>query len=305
MNDLFHPYLRKFVLVFFDDILVYSKNWSLHLKHVETILKLLEENKFYANKSKCSFGQEEIEFLGHVVSTEGIKVDPKKIMAITEWPSPKMITSLRGFLGLTGYYRRFVKNYANIVAPLTTLLKKDAFRWNNAAEDCFKKMKTLMTSTPILAAPNFTNSFFLECDASGIGIGVVLMQDNHPIAFESRRLKPKEHTKSTYDKEMLAIIHALVKWKQYLLGAKFLVKTDHNSLKYFLNQKSLSVEQQKWVSKIQVFDFEILYKKGKENLVVDGLSRKDEGDATLCAISVVTLEWISDVQVDYMKNMWR
>jgi len=163
--------------------------------------------------------------MGHVVSTKRIKVDLKKVMAITKWPGPKNITSLRGFLVLTGYYRRFVKNYANMVAPLKTLLKKDAFRWNNEAKDCFKKMKTLMTSTPILTTPNFTKPFFLECDTFGIAIGAVLMQDNHPIAFESRRLKLEEQTKSTYDKEMLATIHALVKWKQYLLGANFLVNS--------------------------------------------------------------------------------
>jgi hypothetical protein len=123
--------------------------------------------------------------LGHVVSDEGIKVDPKKIVAVTEWPSPKSITSLRGFLGLTGYYRRFVRNYAQIVAPLTTLLKKDAFKWNDEAEACFRRLKLLMTSTLVLSAPYFSKSFVLECDASGAGLGVVLMQDNHPIAFES------------------------------------------------------------------------------------------------------------------------
>ena len=140
MNDLFGPYLRKFVLVFFDDILIYSKNWNSHLKHVEAILKLLEENKFYANKSKCSFGQKHVEFLGHIVSTDDIKVDPKKIMVITEWSSPNSITLLRGFLGLTCYYRIFVCNYTQIVSPLTSLLKRDAFRWG---KDAKKKIEQL------------------------------------------------------------------------------------------------------------------------------------------------------------------
>jgi hypothetical protein len=150
-----------------------------------------------------------------------------------------------------------------------------------------------MTSTPVSTTPNFSKTFFLECDDSGTGLGVVLMQDNHPIPFESKIFKPREQTKSTYDKEMLAIMHALVKWKQYLLGTKFLVKMDHNSLKYFLTQKNFSSKQQKWVRKIQVFDFDILYKKGRQHLVVDGLSRKLDSDATLCVISIVILEWIS------------
>jgi hypothetical protein len=122
MNQLFHPYLRKFVLVFFDDILIYSKTWKEHMKHLEQVLSLLEKNQFYAKLSKCSFGKEEVEYLGHVISQEGVKVDPEKIKAITEWPKPKNISKLRGFLGLTGYYRRFIKNYAHLTTPLSNLL---------------------------------------------------------------------------------------------------------------------------------------------------------------------------------------
>ena len=189
-------------------------------------MNLLEENKFYANKSKCSFRQKEIEFLGHIVSADNIKVNSKTIMANTEWHSPKSITSLRGFLGITSYYRIFVRNYAQIVAPLTSLLKMDAFRWDKDAKTFFEQLKTLMTSTPVLASPDFTKTFILECDASGIGLGVVLMQDKHPIAFKRRKFKPSEKTKSKYTKEMLEIMHALVKWK-YLFWKKFLVKTNH------------------------------------------------------------------------------
>jgi hypothetical protein len=177
------------------------------------------------------------------------------------------------------------------------------YRWNDVAKVCFKRMKTLLTSTLILATPNFTKPFALQCDASRTCIGAMLMHDNHPIAFKSQRLKPKARTKSTYNnREMLEIIHALVKWKQHLTGAKFLVKIDHNSFKYFLNQKSLSSKQQKWVSKIQVCDFESLYKKGKENMVVDDLSRKYKGDATLCVISIVIPKWISNVQANNVKR---
>lgn len=239
MNEQFHPYLRKFVLVFFDDILIYTKTWKEHLKHLEKVLSLLEENQFYAKKSKCTFGKQEVEYLGHVISKEGVKVDPKKIKAINEWPQPKNISKLRGFLGLTGYYRRFIKNYAHLIAPLTNLLKKNSFQWNDEAGKCFEMLKQIMSTTPVLATPDFSKSFVIECDASGYGIGVVLMQEGHPIAFESRKLNRREFLQSTYNKEMLSIMHALTKWRQYLLGSKFMIHTDHNSLQHLLQQKTL------------------------------------------------------------------
>jgi hypothetical protein len=147
MNELFHPYLRKFVLVFFDDILIYSKTWTKHLKHLEQVLSLLEENQFYAKRSKCTFGKDEVEYLGHIISKEGVKVDPKKIKAIIEWSKPKSISKLRGFMGLTGYYRRFIKNYAHIIAPLTNLLKKNSFHWSEEARRCFEAVKKILSST--------------------------------------------------------------------------------------------------------------------------------------------------------------
>jgi len=214
MNELFQPFLRKFVLVFFDDILIYSRTWKEHLEHLSQVLTILEENKFYAKMSKCTFGKEEVDYLGHKISKEGVQVDPSKIKAIMEWPKPDNTSKLRGFLGLTGYYRRFVKNYTHKTAPLTNLLKKNSFQWNSEAEKCFETLKCMMSSTPILAMPDFTKPFAVECDTSGFGLGAVLMQEGHPIAFESRKLNKRESLKSTYDKEMLAIIHALTKWRQ-------------------------------------------------------------------------------------------
>jgi hypothetical protein len=301
MNQLFRPYLRKFVLVFFDDILIYSKTWKEHMKHLEQVLSLLEKNQFYAKLSKCSFGKEEVEYLGHVISREGVKVDPDKIKAITEWPKPKNISKLRGFLGLTGYYRRFIKNYAHLTTPLSNLLKKNSFKWDNNAEECFETLKRVMSSTPVLATPDFTKPFVVECDASRIGIGAVLMQDGHPIAFESRKLNRREELKSTYNKEMLAIMHALAKWRQYLLGSKFSIRTDHNSLQYLLRQKTLSTEQQKWMEKLSTFDMEIIHKKGKDNVVVDALSRKDE-EVRAYATTVVIPDWLDEIRVEYAKD---
>jgi hypothetical protein len=150
MNSIFKPFLRKFVLVFFDDILIYNKSWEEHVQHVDKELQLLEEQQLYANPFKCAFGVQEVEYLGHIVSHEGVKVDPNKIKSIREWPIPKALKKLRGFLGLTGYYRKFFKNYGQIAAPLTTLLKKEAFSWKEEATKYFEKLKEAMCTTPRL-----------------------------------------------------------------------------------------------------------------------------------------------------------
>jgi hypothetical protein len=236
MNSIFKPFLRKFVLVFFDDILIYNKSWEEHVQHVDRVLQLLEEKQLYANPSKCAFGVQEVEYLGHIVSHEGVKVDPNKIKAMREWPIPKTLKKLRGFLGLTGYYRKFVKNYGQIETPLTTLLKKEAFSWTQEATKAFEKLKEAMCTTLVLATPDFTKTFIVECDASGHGIGAVLMQEGRPLAFERNQLKGKNLLKPIYEKEMLAILHAVKKWCPYLIGRHFKVKTDHDSLKYFLEQ---------------------------------------------------------------------
>jgi hypothetical protein len=236
MNSIFKPFLRKFVLVFFDDILIYNKSWEENVQHVDRVLQLLEEKQLYANPSKCAFGVQEVEYLGHIVSHEGVKVDPNKIKAMREWPIPKTLKKLRGFLGLTGYYHKFFKNYGQIVTPLTTLLKKEAFSWTQEETKYFEKLKEAMCTTPVLATPDFTKTFIVECDASGHGIGAILMQEGRPLAFERNQLKGKNLLKPIYEKEMLAILHAIKKWHPYLIGRHFKVKTNHDSLKYFLEQ---------------------------------------------------------------------
>jgi hypothetical protein len=218
--------------------------------------------------------------LGHVVSHEGVKVEPNKIKAMMDWLIPKTLKNLREFLGLTGYYRKFVHNYGRIATPLTALTKKDAFSW------------TL----------DFTKTFIVECDALGNEIGDVLMQEGRPLAFESRPLKGKDLHKPIYEKEMMETLHALKKWHPYLIGRHFKVKIDHDSLKYFLEQRLSSDEKQKWVTEILGYDFEIVYKKGKQNVVVDPLSRKDEDvEAFLCSISIIQAKSIIEAR-DEWKN---
>lgn len=234
MNTIFRPYLRKFVLVFFDDVLIYSPDWNTHLEHVRQAFELLRQHKLYLRLNKCAFGQQQIEYLGHVVTHDGVRVDQGKIKAMLEWPQPTNISELRGFLGLTGYYRKFVRDYGVIAQPLTNLLKKGKFLWSADAESSFQALKTAMTTTPTLAMPNFDEPFVVITDASGTGIGAVLTQHDRPIAFLSRALGVSKQSLSTYAKEMLAILQAIHTWRPYLLGRKFYIQTDQRSLKYMV-----------------------------------------------------------------------
>jgi hypothetical protein len=218
MNHVFYPFLHHFVLFFFDDILIYRKTWKDHLAHVDRVLHLLSQHQLFLKQSKFAFGASEVEYLGHLVGKDGIRVDPKKIEAIKDWPHPKTLKILCGFLGLTGYYRKFVKNYGRIAAPLTTLLKKNSFTWTLAISQSFQTLKMAMCTTPVLSLPNFTKTFVLECYASGKGIGVVLMQEGQPLAFTSKKLSERNLGKSIYEKEMLAILHAVDLWHPCLLG---------------------------------------------------------------------------------------
>jgi hypothetical protein len=298
MNHIFRGQLRKYLLVFFDDILIYNKTWDEHLAHLGKVLDIMKAQSLYAKESKCEFGMRELLYLGHIISGQGVQVHQEKIRAIVDWPMPKNLTELRGFFGLCSYYRRFVKGFSQLGAPLTDLTKKGAFHWTEESQQTFNKMKEVMSTCPVLALPDFSQPFVLECDASGVGIGAVLMQGGHPIVFESRKLDESERLYPIYDKEMLAIMHALTKFRQYLVGSRFVVKTDHNSLKYFLDQKDLSERQQKWVSKIQAFDFDIEYVKGKRNIVADALSRRPAG----CSMMDICTDWKAHLLVEYSKN---
>jgi hypothetical protein len=209
---------------------------------------------------------------------------------------------LRGFLGLTGYYRKFVKNYRKIAAPLIALLKKNSFTWTPVIAQAFQTLKTSMCTTPVLALPDFTKTFVLECDASGKGIGVVLMQEGRPLAFTSKKLSERNLGKPINEKEMLAILHAIDLWHPYLLGQRFQIKTNHQSLKYFLEQHISSPEQQKWVTKLFGYDYEIIYKKGKDNVVVDALTQKYEEEGSLFSLSFIVPDWLQAVRQEWLQD---
>jgi hypothetical protein len=176
----------------------------------------------------------EVEYLGYIVSAQGVCANPSKIKAMVEWPFPKTLKSLRDFLGLTGYYRKFIKGYGSIAAPLIQMLRKNSFAWTAVAQDAIEALKQAVTQASILALPNFSQPFIIECDASGIGVGAVLMQANCPIAFLSQALKGKALHMSTYEKELFALVTAVHKWRPYLLGQSFVIRTDQQSLKFLL-----------------------------------------------------------------------
>ena len=201
--------MYNFILVFFDDTLIYSKTWVEHLQHLDLVLQLFCDHHLRAKQCKCVFWQEEVEYLGHIVSAQGVLVDLTKIDSMKNWSHPQTLTSLHGFLGLTRYYCKFVKDYGKLAAPLTALLKKDAFTWTLAIECAFDKLKQAMCTTLVLAMPDFSKPFTIEGDACDNGLGVVLLQDEHPIVFTGKSLSSKNLVAFTYEKEMMVILHVV------------------------------------------------------------------------------------------------
>lgn len=299
MNQVFKPLLRKCVLIFFDDILVYNKSLSEHWYHLQLVFELMTYHQLYAKASKCVFEIPKIEYLGHFISANGVETDPRKIKAVQNWPIPLTLKALRSFLGLAGYYRKFIRGYAHISRPLTDLLKKGAFKWSPEAEQAFINLKGALVTAPVLAIQDFSKIFEVETDASTVGIGAVLMQEAHPIAYISRTLGPKSQLLLVYEKELLALVFVVQKWEQYLMGAHFIMRTDQKSLKWLLQQKISTPFQKFWLSKLMGFDYEIQYKKGVENSAANALSRVQGSEILSMAISLVTSDLEQQLKDSY------
>nr|GFA87057.1 putative reverse transcriptase domain-containing protein [Tanacetum cinerariifolium] len=244
MNHVCKPYLDKFMIVFIDDILIYSKNKEEHGEHLKTILNLLKDEKLYVKFSKCDFWLNFVQFLRHVIDSSGIHVDPAKIQAIKSWAAPTTPTEVRQFLGLAGYYRRFIKEFSLIAKPLSKLTQKNKpFVWGNNEEEAFQTLKRKVCSAPILSLPEGSEDIVVYCNASLRGFGAVLMQREKVIAYASRQLRKNEENYTTHDLELGAVVFALRLCRHYLYGTKCTVFTDHKSLQYILDQNELNMRQ--------------------------------------------------------------
>ncbi|KAI3821253.1 hypothetical protein L1987_08816 [Smallanthus sonchifolius] len=291
MNHMCKPYLDKFVIVFIDDILIYSRTKEDHEQHLRLILDLLKTEQLYAKFSKCEFWLKEVQFLGHVVNEKGIHVDPAKIEAVKNWKAPKTPTEVRSFLGLAGYYRRFISNFSKIAVPLTALTQKGKpYEWGPKQEEAFQILKQKLCNAPILTLPEGEDDLVVYCDASNQGLSCVLMQRGKVIAYASRQLKIHEKNYTTHDLELGAVIFALKIWRHYLYGTKCVVFTDHKSLQHIFNQKELNMRQRRWVELLNDYDCEIRYHPGKANVVADALSRKEH-------VILQSVKIHSDIQV--------
>jgi hypothetical protein len=303
MHQAFRPFLDSFVIVFLDDILIYSKTLDEHVIHVRKVLVVLRREKLYAKLSKCELMRTEVEFLGHIVGRQGVRMMEDKVKAVEQWPTPANVTHVRAFLGTAGYYRKFIKDFSAIAAPLSNLTKESTrFEWSPAAESAFRQLKAAMVRGPILVLPDPNRPYVVNTDASGFAVGAVLQQDQgkglQPIAFLSKKMLDAETRYPVHEQELLAIIHALSSWRHYLLGSRFkvIVRTDHRSLQHFKTQPQLSGRQSRWKDVIADFDFDIEYILGKDNVVADGLSRRHDHVHHLHSSKLLAVEPQDEVQ---------
>ncbi|GKC24770.1 putative reverse transcriptase domain-containing protein [Tanacetum coccineum] len=277
MNRVCKPYLGRFVIVFIDDILAYSKSKEEHEVHLKLVLELLRKEKLYAKFSKCEFWLQEVHFLGHVVNQSGIHVDPSKIEAVKNWKAPTTPSEVRSFLGLAGYYRRFIANFSKIAKPLTSLTQKNQkYEWGEKEEEAFQTLKNNLCDAPILSLPDGIEDFVVYCDASNQGLGCVLMQRGKVITYASRQLKIHEKNYTTHELELGAVVFALKTWRHYLYGTNSVIYTDHKSLQHIFDQKELNMRQRRLIELFSDYECEIRYHHGKANVVADALSRKEQ-----------------------------
>ena len=303
------PALDKWVVVYLDDLLIYSKTKVEHLKHLRSVLVLLRKNGLYAKLSKCSFMQEETEFLGHTITKEGLKTSDGLTKAIRNWPTPKNTKDVQQFLGLAQFYQQYVSGFAKIALPLSSLLANNTpFTWTDEQHAAFLHLKVAICSSPVLSIFDPDLTTIVETDASGYAVGAVLLQVGrqgkpHPVAFTSRKMQSAERNYPTHEQELLAVIHALRTWRYYLDGTKFTVNTDHATLRHFPTQPKLTRRQARWMELLQEYDFDFRYKRGVDNIVPDALSRRpDHRDLDPVALNNISLALATDIKDQLTKD---
>jgi hypothetical protein len=266
-------------LVYLDDVLLFSETITDHARRMRLVFDHIREANFKINIAKCMFAAPEVSYLGHVVSQDGVAPDPKKVTSIRDFHRPKTVKDIRAFLGLSGYYRWFIKDYAAMSRPLTQLTKKDVkFAWTDAQQSAFDNLKAALTSDSVLAHPRFDQKFILSCDASNYAISAILSQlqngKERPISFASRMLNPAERNYSTTQKELLAVVFGTQTQRCFLYGRKFKMVTDHAALKWLITVKNHQCARlTRWVLKLAEYDFEIEHKAEKKRVNADCLSR--------------------------------
>ncbi|GBG83879.1 hypothetical protein CBR_g37748 [Chara braunii] len=279
MNWIFHEYLDKFIVLYLDDILIFSRTVEEHAEHLKIVIGLLRQHQYKVNLDKCEFGRTKILYLGHEISADGLRPEDAKVANIRDWPRPQTVTEVRSFLGMTGYYRPFVKNYSTIASPLTDLTRLDTpWEWTEECEASFKKLKYALTHYEVLKLPDPDKSFVVTTDASQYGIGAVLAQQEgpklRPIEYMSKKMPSQKLAKSTYERELYALYRALVHWRHYLLGRFFYVRSDHETLRWIKTQPVLSDALKRWIQVIDMYDYQLDPIKGTYNKVADALSRR-------------------------------
>jgi hypothetical protein len=274
MNEIFHDFIREgFVVVYLDDVLIFSKDENMHYVHLEKVFARLREKQLFAKLPKCEFMRSELRYLGHIIGKNGLKVDPQKVEVVKDWPTPKTTTDVRRFLGLANYFRKFIRDFSAIAAPLTKLSSsKRAWEWGMEQEESFSALKTALVEAPILSLPDLRKPFQVTCDASDFGVGAVLMQDGKVVAYYSKKLNSAERNYSATERELLAVVYALQEWRCYVLGKPVTVTTDHKCNTFLQQQAGLSPRRARWAERLQEFDILWVWEPGKTN-VADALSR--------------------------------
>ena len=306
MNQVLQTFLSQFVIVYFDNILIFSHSDDEHLLHLSKVFKVLADNALYVNLKKCTFLSNKVVFLGYIMLDKGIRVDDYKVKAISEWPTPTCTRDVRSFHGLASFYQRFVWNFSIVAASLTGCLKHEKFIWTKEEDKSFNTLKVKLCSASVLAMPDFDKPFEIDCDAFLIDIGVVLSQDGHPIAYYSEKNSDARKKWSTYELELIALVQALKQWHTYLVHHSFVVNTDNHALKCLYILAKVNRMHDCWLSTINKYTFWIKHKSGKLNQVADALSRQVHLLVTI-RNECLAFDYVKDIygEDEDFETMWK